>query len=185
LKNVSFKVPQGGRVVVIGEFGAGKSTILRLLYRLYKPSEGRILIDGQDIQTVTLSSLRNAIGLLPQNPVLFNASVGYNIAYGRPSMTPPPQSTIIDAAQAAGIHERIMNFPEGYETKVGERGVRLSDREKQGVSIARTMVKNPKVLLLDGALDDATERTALERLVDGRSCLSISHRLDTIKPTDV
>jgi len=190
LKNISFKVPCGGHLALVGESGAGKSTILRLLYRLYdlQPGQGRILIDGQDIRTVTLSSLRNAIGVVPQDPVLFNASVGYNIAYGQPSMTPPSQSTIIDAAKAAQIHDRIMSFPEEYETKVGVRGVRLSNSEKRQVAIARTIVKNPRVLLLDeamSALDGATERVALGRLVDGRTCLSIPHRLSTIKDTDV
>ncbi|KAG2113884.1 uncharacterized protein F5147DRAFT_680298 [Suillus discolor] len=194
LHNISFKVPRGGRVALVGESGAGKSTILRLLYRFYdlQPGSGRILIDGQDIRTVTLSSLRRAMGVVPQDPVLFNASIGYNIAYGQPSTTPPDESTIISSAQAAQMHDRIMSFPEGYETKVGERGVRLSGGEKQRVAIARTMVKNPKVLLLDeatSALDSATERGVLEgalgRLVNGRSCLSIAHRLSTIKGADV
>ncbi|KAG2153648.1 uncharacterized protein EDB93DRAFT_1248550 [Suillus bovinus] len=194
LHNISFKVPRGGRVALVGESGAGKSTILRLLYRFYdlQPGSGRILIDGQDIRTVTLSSLRRAMGVVPQDPVLFNASIGYNIAYGQPSTTPPDESTIISSAQAAQMHDRIMSFPEGYETKVGERGVRLSGGEKQRVAIARTMVKNPKVLLLDeatSALDSATERGVLEgalgRLVDGRSCLSIAHRLSTIKGADL
>lgn len=194
LHNISFKVPRGGRVALVGESGAGKSTILRLLYRFYdlQPGSGRILIDSQDIRTVTLSSLRHAIGVVPQDPVLFNASIGYNIAYGQPSTTPPDESTIISSAQAAQMHDRIMSFPEGYETKVGERGVRLSGGEKQRVAIARTMVKNPKVLLLDeatSALDSATERGVLEgalgRLVDGRSCLSIAHRLSTIKGADL
>lgn len=194
LHNISFKVPRGGRVALVGESGAGKSTILRLLYRFYdlQPGSGRILIDGQDIRTVTLSSLRHAIGVVPQDPVLFNASIGYNIAYGQPSTIPPDENTIISSAQAAQMHDRIMSFPEGYETKVGERGVRLSGGEKQRVAIARTMVKNPRVLLLDeatSALDSATERGVLEgalgRLVDGRSCLSIAHRLSTIKGADL
>ncbi|KAG2125942.1 hypothetical protein DEU56DRAFT_823368 [Suillus clintonianus] len=194
LHNISFKVPRGGRVALVGESGAGKSTLLRLLYRFYdlQPGQGRILIDGQDIRTVTLSSLRRAIGVVPQDPVLFNASIGYNIAYGQPSSTPPPESTIVASAQAAQMHDRIMSFPEGYETKVGERGVRLSGGEKQRVAIARTMVKNPRVLLLDeatSALDSATERGVMEgalgRLVDGRSCLSIAHRLSTIRGADL
>ncbi|KAG1745545.1 uncharacterized protein EDB91DRAFT_1328227 [Suillus paluster] len=194
LHNISFKVPRGGRVALVGESGAGKSTILRLLYRFYdlQPGNGRILIDGQDIRTVTLSSLRRAIGVVPQDPILFNATIGYNIAYGQPSIHPPPENTIITCAQAAQMHERIMSFPEGYETKVGERGVRLSGGEKQRVAIARTMVKNPRVLLLDeatSALDSATERGVLEgalgKLVDGRSCLSIAHRLSTIKGADL
>jgi ATP-binding cassette subfamily B (MDR/TAP) protein 6 len=141
---------------------------------------------------VTLSSLRHAIGVVPQDPILFNASIGYNIAYGQPSTIPPDENTIISSAQAAQMHDRIMSFPEGYETKVGERGVRLSGGEKQRVAIARTMVKNPRVLLLDeatSALDSATERGVLEgalgRLVDGRSCLSIAHRLSTIKGADL
>ncbi|KAG2741443.1 P-loop containing nucleoside triphosphate hydrolase protein [Suillus brevipes Sb2] len=194
LHNISFKVPRGGRVALVGESGAGKSTILRLLYRFYdlQPGSGRILIDGQDIRTVTLSSLHHAIGVVPQDPVLFNASIGYNIAYGQPSTIPPDENTIISSAQAAQMHDLIVSFPEGYETKVGERGVRLSGGEKQRVAIARTMVKNPRVLLLDeatSALDSATERGVLEgalgRLVDGRSCLSIAHRLSTIKGADL
>ncbi|OAX32373.1 P-loop containing nucleoside triphosphate hydrolase protein [Rhizopogon vinicolor AM-OR11-026] len=190
LKNVSFKVPPGGHLALVGEPGAGKSTILHLICRLHdlQPGEGRILVDGQDIRTVTLSTLRNAIGVVPQDPVLFNASIGHNIAYGQPSMRPPQQSTIIDAAQAVQMHERIMSFPEGYETNIGERGVRLSDREKQRVAIARVMVKNPRVLLLDeatSAMDGAMERAALGRLVDGRSCLSVPYRLSTIRDTDV
>ncbi|KAG0704214.1 hypothetical protein DFH29DRAFT_1038543 [Suillus ampliporus] len=148
---------------LVGESGAGKSTILRLPYRFYdlQPGEGHILIDGQDTCTVTLSSLRRAISMVPQDPILFNATIRYNIAYSQPSITPPPEDTIITCAQAAQMHERIMSFPEGYKTKVGERGVRLSGGEKQQVAIARTMVKNPRVLLLDeatSALDSAMER---------------------------
>ncbi|KAJ8581560.1 P-loop containing nucleoside triphosphate hydrolase protein [Rhizopogon salebrosus TDB-379] len=168
LKSISFKLPPGGRIAL--------------------PGDGRILIDGQDIRTVTLSSLRNAIGVVLQDPILFDASIGYNIAYGRPSTMPHSQSTIIDAAKAAQMHERIMSFPEGYETKVGERDGRLGDGEKCRLAIARAMVENPRVLLLDevtSALDGATERAALLRLVDGRSCLSIPHRLSAITGTDV
>ncbi|KAG1727623.1 P-loop containing nucleoside triphosphate hydrolase protein [Suillus lakei] len=187
LHNISFKVPRGGRVAFVGESGAGKSTILRPLYRFYdlQPGSGRILIDGQGIRTVTLSSLRRAIGVVPQDSVLFNATIGYNIAYGQPSTTPADENTIISSAQAAQMHDRIMSFPEGYETKVGERGVGLGGSGKQRVAIARTMVKNPRVLLLNeatNALDSATERGVLEGadlimiLKDGQIVEQGSHR---------
>ncbi|KAH9025671.1 hypothetical protein EDB84DRAFT_1504117 [Lactarius hengduanensis] len=143
-------VPKGASVALVGESGAGKSTILRLLYRFYdlKEGDGRILVDGQDIRDVTQASLRKAIGVVPQDAVLFNASIAYNIGYGK---FESPQDEIEEAAKAAQMHDRIMTFPESYETKVGERGIRLSGGEKQRVAIARTLLKNPPILLLDEA----------------------------------
>ncbi|KAH8093897.1 hypothetical protein BXZ70DRAFT_948370 [Cristinia sonorae] len=190
LNNVSFKVPKGSSVALVGESGSGKSTILRLLYRFYdlKEGEGSILIDGQDIRDVTQASLRKAIGVVPQDSVLFNASISYNIGYGKFGAS---IDEIEAAAKAAQMHDRIMSFPEGYETKVGERGVRLSGGEKQRVAIARTLLKNPPILLLDeatSALDTSTEKDiqkALQHLVEGRSSLSIAHRLSTISSADL
>ncbi|KAI0036897.1 hypothetical protein K488DRAFT_40032 [Vararia minispora EC-137] len=193
LKGVSFTVPNGGSVALVGESGAGKSTVLRLLYRFYDLGEGqgRILIDGQDIRDVTQKSLRKAIGVVPQDCVLFNATIAHNIGYGKFGAT---QEEIEEAAAAAQMHDRIIGFPDGYATKVGERGVRLSGGEKQRVAIARTLLKNPPVLLLDeatrqaSALDTSTERDiqkALQNLVQGRSSLSIAHRLSTVATADL
>ncbi|CAL1707785.1 unnamed protein product [Somion occarium] len=190
LRGVSFRVPKHSSVALVGESGAGKSTILRLLYRFYdlKEGEGRVLIDGKDIRDVTQASLRKAIGVVPQDPVLFNASIAYNIAYGKFGAS---RDEIEAAAKAAQLHDRIMSFPEGYETKVGERGIRLSGGEKQRVAIARTMLKNPPILLLDeatSALDTSTEKDiqkALQHLQEGRSSLSIAHRLSTIAAADL
>ncbi|CAA7259242.1 unnamed protein product [Cyclocybe aegerita] len=190
LNGVSFKVPKGSSVALVGESGAGKSTILRLLYRFYDLGEGqgRILIDGQDIRDVTQKSLRQAVGVVPQDSVLFNSSIGYNIGYGKLGSTP---DEIEAAAKSAQMHDRIMSFPDGYDTKVGERGVRLSGGEKQRVAIARTLLKNPPILLLDeatSALDTSTEKDiqkALQNLVKGRSSLSIAHRLSTIASADL
>lgn len=190
LQGVSFKVPNGSSVALVGESGAGKSTILRLLYRFYDlgEGEGRILIDGQDIREVTQRSLRQAIGVVPQDPVLFNTTIGYNIGYGKFGSTP---EDIEEAAKSAQMHDRIMSFPDDYSTKVGERGVRLSGGEKQRVAIARTLLKNPPILLLDeatSALDTSTEKDiqkALQNLVVGRSSLSIAHRLSTIASADL
>lgn len=190
LRGVSFKVPKGSSVALVGESGSGKSTILRLLYRFYdlQEGQGRILIDGKDIRDVTQKSLRQAIGVVPQDSVLFNTTIGYNIGYGKFGATP---EEIEVAAKSAQMHDRIMSFPEGYDTIVGERGVRLSGGEKQRVAIARTLLKNPPILLLDeatSALDTSTEKDiqkALSNLITGRSSLSIAHRLSTISSADV
>ncbi|PFH52007.1 hypothetical protein AMATHDRAFT_57687 [Amanita thiersii Skay4041] len=190
LNGVSFKVPKGSSVALVGESGSGKSTILRLLYRFYDlgEGEGRILIDGQDIREVTQKSLRQAIGVVPQDPVLFNASINYNIGYGKFGAS---EQEIENAARSAQMHDRVLSFPDGYETKVGERGIRLSGGEKQRVAIARTLLKNPPILLLDeatSALDTSTEKDiqkALQNLVQGRSSLSIAHRLSTIASADL
>ncbi|KAG8744457.1 hypothetical protein FRC10_010127 [Ceratobasidium sp. 414] len=187
LNGISFTIPRGGSVALVGESGSGKSTILRLLYRFYDlaPGNGAIRIDGQDIRD---ASLRKAIGVVPQDSVLFNDTIAYNVGYGKFGAT---AEEIENAARAAQMHERITSFPDGYNTKVGERGVRLSGGEKQRVSIARTLLKSPRVILLDeatSALDTTTERDiqkALQNLVDGRSSLSIAHRLSTIANSDV
>ena len=183
LKGLSFKIDRHSSVALVGESGAGKSSVLRLLYRFYDIQSGRILIDGQDIRKVTQKSLRKAIGIVPQEPSLFNTDIRHNILYGN---TNASDEAVEAAALAAQIHDRIESFPEGYSTVVGERGVRLSGGEKQRVAIARTILKNPPVLLLDeatSALDSQTERqlqTALNTLMEGRSSLTIAHRLSTI-----
>ncbi|KAG8907443.1 hypothetical protein FRB99_004238 [Tulasnella sp. 403] len=190
LHDVTFTVPKGHSVALVGESGSGKSTILRLLFRQYdlQEGQGRILIDGQDVRDVTQTSLRKAIGVVPQDSVLFNASLNYNIGYGKFGAT---QEEIEAAATAAQLHDRILSFPEGYETKVGERGVRLSGGEKQRVSIARTFLKNSPILALDeatSALDTATEKDiqkALQNLLHGRTSISIAHRLSTIATADI
>ncbi|CAE6523836.1 unnamed protein product [Rhizoctonia solani] len=190
LKGVSFTVPKGGSLALVGESGSGKSTILKLLYRFYDlaPSDGAIRIDGQDIRDVTQASLRRAIGIVPQDCVLFNNSIAYNIEYGKFGAS---TEEIEKAARAAQIHERILSFPDGYETAVGERGVRLSGGEKQRVAIARTILKAPSIILLDeatSALDTSTEREiqkAVQNLTEGRSSVSIAHRLSTISKSDL
>ncbi|KIY46015.1 mitochondrial half-size ABC transporter [Fistulina hepatica ATCC 64428] len=190
LNNVSFKVPRGAAVALVGESGSGKSTAMRLLYRFYdlKEGEGSILIDGKDIRDVTQKSLRQAIGVVPQDTVLFNASIRYNIGYGKFGAT---NEEIMLAAKSAQMHDRIMSFPDGDKRMTQERGVRLSGGEKQRVAIARTLLKNPPILLLDeatSALDTSTEKDiqkALQNLMQGRSSLSIAHRLSTIVSADL
>lgn len=187
LKGVSFEVPAGRTVAIVGPSGAGKSTISRLLFRFYEPQAGRILIDGQDIAGVTQASLRAAIGMVPQDTVLFNDTIGYNIQYGRWEAT---QAEVEEAAALAQIDRFIQSLPEGYATSVGERGLKLSGGEKQRVAIARTILKGPPVLVLDeatSALDSFTEKDiqdALERISRGRTTLVIAHRLTTVIHAD-
>ncbi|WP_409035226.1 ABCB family ABC transporter ATP-binding protein/permease [Novosphingobium sp.] len=188
LKGLSFEVPAGSRVAVVGPSGAGKSTIARLVFRFYDPWEGRILIDGQDIRAVTQASLRAAIGIVPQESVLFNDTIGYNIAYGRDGAGP---AEVTAAARGAALMGLIERLPAGFDTEVGERGLKLSGGEKQRVAIARTLVKNPPILLLDeatSALDTRTEQdilTTLHAVTEGRTSLSIAHRLSTVADADM
>jgi len=183
LHDVSFEIPAGKTVAVVGASGAGKSTLARLLYRFYDVSGGRITIDGQDIRAVTQDSLRRAIGIVPQDTVLFNDTVGYNIAYGRPGAS---EGDVQAAAAAAHIHNFIAGTPKGYETTVGERGLKLSGGEKQRVAIARTLLKNPPILIFDeatSALDSANERAIqaeLKSAAQGKTALVIAHRLSTV-----
>ena len=183
LHSVDFEIPAGKTVAVVGASGAGKSTLARLLYRFYDVSGGRITIDGQDIRDVTQSSLRRAIGIVPQDTVLFNDTVEYNIAYGRPGATRAAVETV---AKAAHIHPFITGTPKGYETMVGERGLKLSGGEKQRVAIARTLLKDPPLLIFDeatSALDSANERaiqTELRGAARGKTALVIAHRLSTV-----
>ena len=187
LRGISFTAPAGTRTAIVGPSGAGKSTISRLLFRFYDVAGGRILIDGQDIRAVTQSSLRAAIGIVPQDTVLFNDTIGYNIGYGRDGAT---MDEIRAAAGAAQIGPFIESLPDGYDTPVGERGLKLSGGEKQRVAIARTLLKDPPILLLDeatSALDSATEagiQEALELAERGRTSLMIAHRLSTIVDAD-
>ncbi|EKV28617.1 Lipid A export ATP-binding/permease protein MsbA [Caenispirillum salinarum AK4] len=187
LQGISFTIPAGRKVAVVGHSGAGKSTLARLLYRFYDPTAGRIAIDGQDIAGVTQDSLRAAIGVVPQDTVLFNDTIGYNIAYGRPGC--PPEA-VEEAARAAAIHDFVVALPQGYDTRVGERGLKLSGGEKQRVAIARTILKNPAILILDeatSALDTHTERAiqdSLNRVSANRTTLVIAHRLSTVIDAD-
>jgi len=187
LKGISLRVGAGETVAIVGPSGSGKSTIARLLFRFYDVSGGAIRIDGQDLRALTQDSLHAAIGMVPQDTVLFNDTIGYNIAYGRPGSS---QAEIEDAARAAHIHDFIMGLPEGYDTPVGERGLKLSGGEKQRVGIARTLLKNPAILLLDeatSALDTRTEQeiqAALRAAGAGRTVLTIAHRLSTVVDAD-
>ena len=187
LRDVSFTIPAGRTLAVVGPSGAGKSTVSRLLFRFYDVNAGAVRIDGQDVREVTKPSLRAAIGIVPQDTVLFNDTIYYNIAYGRPDATP---AEVERAARLARIHDFIVSTPDGYQTVVGERGLKLSGGEKQRVAIARTVLKNPSILVLDeatSALDSATEREIqqnLRELSRGRTTLSIAHRLSTIVDAD-
>ena len=187
LHGLSFEVPAGAHVALVGPSGAGKSTIARLLFRFYDPWQGRILIDGQDIASVTQASLRRQIGIVPQDSVLFNETIGYNIAYGREGAT---LSEIERAAGDAAILPFIARLPQGFDTQVGERGLKLSGGEKQRVAIARTLLKDPPIMLLDeatSALDSRTEQailTTLRQVARGRTSLAIAHRLSTIADAD-
>lgn len=187
LKDVSFSVPAGKSVAIVGASGAGKSTISRLLFRFYDVSGGAVTIDGQDIRQVTQASLRAAIGIVPQDTVLFNDTIYYNVAYGRPGASP---AEVEQAAKLAKIHDFVMALPDGYETIVGERGLKLSGGEKQRVAIARTILKAPQVLLFDeatSALDTHTEKeiqASLKEVAAGRTTLMIAHRLSTVVDAD-
>jgi ATP-binding cassette, subfamily B, heavy metal transporter len=187
LKNISFEVPAGKMVAIVGPSGAGKSTISRILFRFYELSGGRVLIDGQNISDVTQRSLRAVIGMVPQDTVLFNDTIAYNIRYGRPEASEPE---VREAAKLAQIHDFILTLPQGYDSLVGERGLKLSGGEKQRVAIARTILKAPAILMLDeatSALDSHTEKDiqdALERVARERTSLVIAHRLSTVVHAD-
>jgi ATP-binding cassette subfamily B protein len=187
LKGVDLAVEPGQTLAIVGPSGSGKSTIGRLLFRFYDVSAGAVLIDGQDIRDVSQNSLHNAIGVVPQDTVLFNDTIYYNIAYGRDAAT---RAEIEQAAKAAQIHEFVQSLPNGYDTMVGERGLKLSGGEKQRVGIARSLLKNPPILLLDeatSALDTQTEHEIQESLIQmgqGRTVMIIAHRLSTVVHAD-
>jgi ATP-binding cassette subfamily B protein len=183
LHNVSFRIPPGGTVAVVGGSGSGKSTLARLLLRFYDVAGGEIRIDGQDIRSVNMRSLREAIGVVPQEALLFNDTIAYNIGYGRNGAS---QAEIEASARAAHIHELIASLPQQYETPVGERGVKMSGGEKQRIAIARAILKNPPLLIFDeatSALDSQSERaiqSELDQLSKNRTALVIAHRLSTV-----
>jgi ATP-binding cassette subfamily B protein len=187
LKGVDFEVPAGKMVALVGPSGAGKSTMSRLLFRFYETSAGRVTIDGQDISEVTQDSLRAALGMVPQDTVLFNDTIAYNIHYGRPGAT---EAEVREAARMAQIDDFINMLPDGYDATVGERGLKLSGGEKQRVAIARTILKGPPILMLDeatSALDSFTEKqiqAALDLVAQDRTTLVIAHRLSTIIHAD-
>jgi ATP-binding cassette subfamily B protein len=187
LHGVSFEIPAGRKLAVVGASGAGKSTLARLLFRFYDPASGAVSIDGQDLRALTQDSVRAQIGVVPQDTVLFNDSIGYNIGYGRPGAT---QAEIEHAARQAHLHDFIMGLPEGYDTRVGERGLKVSGGEKQRIAIARALLKDPPILILDEAtssLDSAAESAILGALRDAaraRTTLVIAHRLSTITDAD-
>ena len=187
LKGIDLVVPAGHKLAIVGPTGAGKSTISRLLFRFYDVTHGGITIDGQDIRDVTQESLRAAIGVVPQDTVLFNDTIRYNIAYGRPGAS---QEEIEHAARLAQVHDFVVTLPDGYDTRVGERGLKLSGGEKQRVAIARTILKDPRILILDeatSALDTGTEQdiqTALRAVSQDRTTLVIAHRLSTVVDAD-
>jgi ATP-binding cassette subfamily B protein len=187
LFDVDFEVPARHKVAVVGASGAGKSTLARLLFRFYDVNSGRILIDGEDVRDVTQASLRAGIGIVPQDTVLFNDSIYYNIAYGRPEAT---QAEVMQAARHAQIHDFVVSLPRGYDTAVGERGLKLSGGEKQRVAIARTILKNPRILVFDeatSALDSKTEKAIqaqLREVATDHTTLVIAHRLSTVMDAD-
>jgi len=183
LHGIDFEIPPGHRVAVVGHSGSGKSTLARLLYRFYDVNEGSIRIDGQDLRALSQDSVRAAIGIVPQDTVLFNDDIRYNIRYGRPAAS---DEEVEAAAKAAHIHNFIVSLPDGYGTSVGERGLKLSGGEKQRVAIARALLKNPAILIFDeatSALDSASEKAIqaeLDRIAVGRTTLIIAHRLSTV-----
>lgn len=188
LHDVSFNIESGQKLAIVGASGSGKSTIVRLLYRFYDPQQGRILIDGQDIRQVTQQSLRQAIGIVPQDTVLFNDTIYHNISYGK---TNASRDEVIEAAKQAHIHEFISRLPEGYDTLVGERGLKLSGGEKQRVAIARTLLKNPAIMIFDeatSALDSHAEQAIVQEMINisqDKTTLVIAHRLSTIIDADI
>ena len=187
IKNISFNVPNGKKVAIVGPTGAGKSTISRLLFKFYDPKDGNIFINDININKISQSSLRKIIGVVPQDTVLFNDTIYYNIAYGNTGAT---KEEVISAAQNADIHDFVTTLPDGYETIVGERGLKLSGGEKQRVAIARTILKNPKIFFFDeatSALDTSTEKEIqknLENVSKGKTTLIIAHRLSTAANAD-
>lgn len=187
LKGLDFQCTPGTTTALVGESGGGKSTVFRLLFRFYNLGGGSIQIDGHDVKDITIDSLRRHVGVVPQDTVLFNETLMYNLKYARPSAT---DDEVYEACRAASIHDQILNFPDGYLTRVGERGLKLSGGEKQRVAIARTILKDPRIILLDeatAALDTETEQhiqLALDKLSQGRTSLVIAHRLSTITTAD-
>ena len=187
LDGLNFQCAPGNTTALVGESGGGKSTVFRLLFRFYNLTGGSIQVDGHDVKDVTIDSLRRHIGVVPQDTVLFNEDIMYNLKYAKPDAT---DEEVYDACRAASIHEKILDFPDGYASRVGERGLKLSGGEKQRVAIARTILKNPRIILLDeatAALDTETEQhiqLALDKLAQGRTTLVIAHRLSTITTAD-
>lgn len=188
IKDFNFRAQPGQKVALVGETGGGKSTILRLLFRFYDAQKGSIMIDGHDVRDVTLSSLREQIGVVPQDPSLFNESIMENVRYARLDAT---DEEVMEACRAASIHDKILTFSKGYSTRVGENGVVLSGGELQRVAIARIILKNPRIILLDEAtssVDTETEEritNALQLLTKGRTTFTVAHRLSTVKNSDI
>ena len=187
IQNISFEVPNGKKVALVGPTGAGKSTISRLLFRFYDPKEGAVYVNNQNIKDISQQSLRKMIGVVPQDTVLFNDTIYYNISYGNPEAS---EEQIYEAAKSADIHNFVMNLPDGYQTIVGERGLKLSGGEKQRVAIARAILKNPSIFFFDeatSALDSTTEKEIqknLQTISQNRTTLVIAHRLSTAADAD-